>query len=150
LLTIPSFRQDVQGVSVFIASHHDRESGCCTELFELLRPQLVIISDDGRQYDSQDTDYWYRTRCTGAVFVTNERRYVAQPARTVRCLSTSQWTGAGPSSKLRFATGRGQLHRPGRSLTFVRSPHSASAGTRLPPVWAAFSRLRRRVQSSAC
>lgn len=54
-----------------------RESGCCTELFELFRPQLVIISDDERQFDSQDTDDWYRTRCTGAVFVTNERRYVA-------------------------------------------------------------------------
>ena len=77
LLTIPAFRQDVQNVSVFVASHHGRESGCCTELFELFRPQLVIISDDERQYDSQDTDDWYRTRCAGAVFVTNERRYVA-------------------------------------------------------------------------
>jgi beta-lactamase superfamily II metal-dependent hydrolase len=77
LLTIPAFRQDVQGVSVFVASHHGRESGCCTELFEWLRPQLVIISDSERQYDSQDTDDWYRTRCSGAVFVTNERRYVA-------------------------------------------------------------------------
>jgi hypothetical protein len=46
-------RQDVQDVSVFVASHHGRESGCCTELFELLRPQLVIISDDKRQYDNQ-------------------------------------------------------------------------------------------------
>jgi beta-lactamase superfamily II metal-dependent hydrolase len=77
LLALPAFRQDVQGVSVFVASHHGRENGCCTELFELLRPQLVIISDDERQYDSQDTDAWYRTRCSGAVFVTNERRYVA-------------------------------------------------------------------------
>jgi hypothetical protein len=78
LLTIPVLRQDVQDVSVFVASHHGRESGCCTELFELFRPQLVIISDNQRQYDSQDiTDDWYRTRCAGAVFVTNERRYVA-------------------------------------------------------------------------
>ena len=77
LLTIPAFRQDVGDVSVFVASHHGRESGCCTELFEFFRPQLVIISNDGRQYDSQDTDDWYRTRCAGAVFVTNERRYVA-------------------------------------------------------------------------
>jgi hypothetical protein len=77
LLTIPALRQDVQDISVFVASHHGRESGCCTELFELLCPQLVIISDDERQYDGQDTDDWYRTRCSGAVFVTNERRYVA-------------------------------------------------------------------------
>jgi hypothetical protein len=48
-------------------------------LFDLIRPRLVIISDDERQYDSQDTDVWYRSRCTGAVFASDslERRYVA-------------------------------------------------------------------------
>jgi beta-lactamase superfamily II metal-dependent hydrolase len=53
LLTISAFRQDLQDVTVFVASHHGRERGCCTELFELLRPKLVIISDDERQFDSQ-------------------------------------------------------------------------------------------------
>jgi beta-lactamase superfamily II metal-dependent hydrolase len=79
LLGLPSFRQDLIGTAVFVASHHGRESGCCTELFDLFRPQLVIISDDQRQFDSQDTDDWYRTRCTGAVFAPNayDRRYVA-------------------------------------------------------------------------
>jgi len=79
LLALPSFRQDLIGTSVFVASHHGRESGCCTELFDLFRPQLVIISDDERQFDSQDTDDWYRNRCTGAVFAANPdvRRYVA-------------------------------------------------------------------------
>jgi hypothetical protein len=96
LLTIPAFRRDVQDVSVFVASHHGRESGCCTELFELFRPQLVIISDDGRQYDSQDTDDWYRTRCSGAVFVTNERRYVATTrkdgAMRIDVTADGRWT----------------------------------------------------------
>jgi hypothetical protein len=48
-------------------------------LFDLIRPQLVIISDDEHQYDSQDTNAWYRSRCTGAVFASDllERRYVA-------------------------------------------------------------------------
>ena len=79
LLGLPSFRQDLIGTSVFVASHHGRESGCCTELFDLFRPQLVIISDDERQFDSQDTDDWYRNRCTGAIFAANPgaRRYVA-------------------------------------------------------------------------
>jgi hypothetical protein len=79
LLALPSFRQDLMGTSVFVASHHGRESGCCTELFDLFRPQLVIISDDERQFDSQDTDDWYRNRCTGAIFAANAgaRRYVA-------------------------------------------------------------------------
>jgi beta-lactamase superfamily II metal-dependent hydrolase len=79
LLTIPEFRADLVGTTVFVASHHGRESGCCTELFELIKPQLVIISDDEHQYDSQDTNAWYRSRCTGAIFANNplERRYVA-------------------------------------------------------------------------
>jgi hypothetical protein len=66
-------------MTAVMASHHGRESGCCTELFDLFRPQLVIISDDERQFDSQDTDDWYRNRCTGAVFAANPdvRRYVA-------------------------------------------------------------------------
>jgi beta-lactamase superfamily II metal-dependent hydrolase len=79
LLALPSFRQDLMGTSVFVASHHGRESGCCTELFDLFRPQLVIISDDERQFESQDTDDWYRNRCTGAIFADNPStcRYVA-------------------------------------------------------------------------
>lgn len=79
LLAMPEFRADLLGTTVFVASHHGRESGCCTELFDLIRPQLVIISDDEHQYDSQDTNAWYRSRCTGAVFASNplERRYVA-------------------------------------------------------------------------
>jgi len=79
LLTLPEFRADLVGATVFVASHHGRENGCCTELFDLIRPQLVIISDDEHQYDSQDTNAWYRSRCDGAVFANNplERRYVA-------------------------------------------------------------------------
>jgi beta-lactamase superfamily II metal-dependent hydrolase len=78
LLKLPAFRQDLIGTAVFVASHHGRESGCCTELFDLFRPQIVIISDDERQYDSQDTDDWYRTRCGGAACITDpsQRRYV--------------------------------------------------------------------------
>jgi hypothetical protein len=47
-------------------------------LFERLRPEIVIISDDERQYDSQDTDDWYRNRCVGAACIANpfDRRYV--------------------------------------------------------------------------
>jgi beta-lactamase superfamily II metal-dependent hydrolase len=107
LLGLPSFRQDLMGTTVFVASHHGRESGCCTELFELFRPQLVIISDGDRQFDSQDTDDWYRTRCTGAVFVTDpfERRYVATTRKdgamridvgatgrwAIECVSVRDW-----------------------------------------------------------
>jgi beta-lactamase superfamily II metal-dependent hydrolase len=78
MLANPEFRRDLLGTNVLVASHHGRESGCCTELFDWLRPEIVIISDDGRQYDSQDTDDWYRNRCIGAARIANpfERRYV--------------------------------------------------------------------------
>src|SRR5262245_13508133 len=78
MLASPEFRRDLLGTNVFVASHHGRESGCCTELFDWLRPEIVIISDDERQYDSQETDDWYRNRCIGATCVANpfERRYV--------------------------------------------------------------------------
>jgi beta-lactamase superfamily II metal-dependent hydrolase len=78
LLARPEFRLDLIGTTIFVASHHGRKSGCCTELFDLMRPQIVVISDDERQYDSQDTDDWYRNRCSGASCIANpfERRYV--------------------------------------------------------------------------
>jgi hypothetical protein len=74
----PEFCRDLLGTNVFVASHHGRESGRCTGLFDWLRPEIVIISDEERQYDSQDTDDWYRNRCIGAACIANpfERRYV--------------------------------------------------------------------------
>ena len=78
MLANPEFCRDLLGTNVLVASHHGRESGCCTELFDWLRPEIVIISDDERQYDSQDTDDWYRNRCVGAACIANpfDRRYV--------------------------------------------------------------------------
>ena len=98
LLSLPTFRADLLGISVFVASHHGRESGCCAELFDLLQPQLVIISDDERQYESQDTDDWYRNRCTGAVFAKspNTWRYVATTRKDgsmrIDVNAQSRWT----------------------------------------------------------
>ena len=78
MLMDPEFRRQITGTTIFVGSHHGRESGCCTELFELFRPEIVIISDDARQYDSQETDAWYRTRCRGIPVIASpgERRYV--------------------------------------------------------------------------
>ena len=80
-LAVPGEAGNVAGSSAGTRSMtvSGRESGCCTELFDLFRPQLVIISDDERQFDSQDTDDWYRNQCTGAIFTANPgaRRYVA-------------------------------------------------------------------------
>jgi beta-lactamase superfamily II metal-dependent hydrolase len=75
LLLRPGFITDLQRVHVLIASHHGRENGCCGELFSLTgwRPQIVIISDDYKQYDTQETVDWYRQRVAGINFYGSTR-----------------------------------------------------------------------------
>lgn len=96
LLENPSFVRQLKTVNVFVASHHGRESGRCDDVFELdgVRPQIVIFSDAGIQYDTQvTTTAWYRARVTGMDYH-GKRRHVfttrhdgkitidAQPDRT--------------------------------------------------------------------
>jgi hypothetical protein len=78
MLNDPRIRRDVAGTNVLIASHHGREGGCSSDLFRLIRPEVVVISDDELQYESQRTDDWYRQRCTGVPLIANptKRRYV--------------------------------------------------------------------------
>jgi len=44
-------------VKIFVASHHGRESGYCPEVFDLCAPEIVIISDEGIQYETQEHAY---------------------------------------------------------------------------------------------
>jgi beta-lactamase superfamily II metal-dependent hydrolase len=57
LLTNADFRRELSRVGVFIASHHGRENGYCEEVFDYCRPQVVIISDEPMQYDTQEHCY---------------------------------------------------------------------------------------------
>jgi hypothetical protein len=45
LLGSQEFKDAVKGTHVLVAPHHGRESGFCNELFELISPYLVVISD---------------------------------------------------------------------------------------------------------
>lgn len=67
LNTCPPFRQTVAGVDVLVASHHGRSSGICPEMFNKYgcTPQLVVISDDYKQHDTQETTNFYRTKTRG-------------------------------------------------------------------------------------
>jgi len=67
LLRSPYFQFDLASVNVLVASHHGRANGQCDEVFKVCRPDAVIFSDDRRQYDSQNTDAWYRARTKGIV-----------------------------------------------------------------------------------
>lgn len=65
LLRNPAFVADLATVTVFVASHHGRANGRCDEVFKVVRPEIVIFSDDQKQYETQETDAWYRQRTSG-------------------------------------------------------------------------------------
>lgn len=87
LLRNPAFVQAVGEVNVFVASHHGRENGCCEELFSQtnLQPAIVVISDSGIEYATQETVGWYRNRVLG-INLNGERRHVLTTRRDGRVL----------------------------------------------------------------
>jgi beta-lactamase superfamily II metal-dependent hydrolase len=83
LLRSPYFRADLATVNMLVASHHGRANGRCEEVFNFCRPDTVAFSDDRRQFDSQDTDAWYRARTKGIVDLTSYRPFVGYGKRHV-------------------------------------------------------------------
>ena len=67
LLRVPGLAADLAKVNIYVASHHGRESGCCPELFDYMRPDVVLLSDDAKRYATQETDGWYRQRVRGII-----------------------------------------------------------------------------------
>jgi beta-lactamase superfamily II metal-dependent hydrolase len=57
LLRRGEFRDHLARVNVFVASHHGRESGYVKEVFDYCEPDVIIISDESKQYDTQEIDY---------------------------------------------------------------------------------------------
>ena len=87
LLRNPAFIQAIGNVNVFVASHHGRENGCCEELFSRtgLNPAIVVISDSGIEYATQETVAWYRARTQG-ITLNGEKRRVLTTRRDGRVL----------------------------------------------------------------
>jgi beta-lactamase superfamily II metal-dependent hydrolase len=65
LLRLESFRRNLAGIDVYVASHHGRESGCCDDVLRIARPQIVVMSDRDRIYETQNTTNWYQARTSG-------------------------------------------------------------------------------------
>lgn len=74
LLSNQQFRADLARVSIFVASHHGRESGYCEEVFEYCSPHIFVISDKEVIHDTQDNVYV--SHASGIPFNNTERRYV--------------------------------------------------------------------------
>jgi len=55
------------GLHVLVAAHHGRESGKCASMFDEYgcNPQLVIISDCAKKYQSQETVPYYAKKARG-------------------------------------------------------------------------------------
>jgi beta-lactamase superfamily II metal-dependent hydrolase len=78
LLRLREFVEDLRGINVFVASHHGRRSGCHDDVFKFMKPAIVVISDDEKQHETQETDAWYRARCYGVPLIADpqKRRHV--------------------------------------------------------------------------
>ena len=84
LSTSASFVRDAASATVLVAAHHGRSNGICAALFDDYgcRPEIVVISDDYRQYDTQDTTNYYRSKCKGIPnFRGKDRRHVLTTRR---------------------------------------------------------------------
>ncbi len=84
LNTYAPFREMVRGTHVLIAPHHGRENGTCPVMFDKFgcTPKLTVISDDYKQYDSQETTNFYASKTLGIDgFRGQGRRYVLTTRR---------------------------------------------------------------------
>ncbi len=51
------FQAAVTSTDIFMASHHGRESGYCSELFDLFKPSLCVVSDSRAQDTNASSRY---------------------------------------------------------------------------------------------
>lgn len=87
LLQKPSFRAALDGVHVFVASHHGRENGYCREVFDYCSPNVIIFSDSPIQYASQEMATTYAQHANGVTFNGQLRRVLS-----TRNDGTLSWT----------------------------------------------------------
>lgn len=74
LNTCEAFRKVVSTIHVLVAAHHGRANGICEEMFDTwgCRPEVVVISDDYKQYSTQETTAYYGRKAKGITGFRNE------------------------------------------------------------------------------
>ena len=70
LLENPHVQGLLKRVNVFIASHHGRQSGYCSEVFDYCKPRLIVMSDGAIQHDTQLMASTYAQHAYGELFTT--------------------------------------------------------------------------------
>jgi hypothetical protein len=83
LLLNSDFRARLREVSLYVASHHGRESGKCDEVFQHCRPSLVVFSDGPKEHETQEATDWYARRAWGVPDYSRPAGLLGQPRRYV-------------------------------------------------------------------
>jgi beta-lactamase superfamily II metal-dependent hydrolase len=83
LLASSDFRAKLATTTVYVASHHGRENGCCEEVFAICRPQLILFSDGRKQFGTQETRDWYASRASGIPDLSKPTGLFGPPLRKV-------------------------------------------------------------------
>ncbi len=96
LLQKPDFRTALAGVKLFVASHHGRENGYYPEVFNICKPQLVLVSDEPVKYDTQDVDY--TQHASGMRFTDGMRYVLTTRADGMITISQAPWSRRSESS----------------------------------------------------
>lgn len=84
LLQRHDFLTELRAMNVLVASHHGRDSGFCPEVFDVVMPQAVVISDKPIQHETQRIvpDYRAMTLDSGVqVRTTGKTRHVLTTRR---------------------------------------------------------------------
>jgi|ERR1051326_224995 beta-lactamase superfamily II metal-dependent hydrolase len=74
LLKQKAFQDNLARVNVFVASHHGRENGYEESIFNFCNPNIILISDESKKYDTQEVNY--SKHSTGISWNTTETRNV--------------------------------------------------------------------------
>ena len=74
LLLLKDFRDELNRVNTFVASHHGRESGYCKEVFDYCRPNVIIFSDSSIVHSTQEMTNIYSRHANGIMFNGESRK----------------------------------------------------------------------------
>jgi len=84
LLQRQDFREELKYTDIFVASHHGRENGFCSEVFNYCQPSAVVISDKPITHETQQMVPDYRAVVSDdgvPIRTTGKRRHVLTTRR---------------------------------------------------------------------
>ncbi|MDR2408872.1 MAG: hypothetical protein LBE13_12285 [Bacteroidales bacterium] len=78
MLEKPDVQKLLHATNIFVASHHGRENGYVSEIFDYCNPECIIISDKHKIYDTQeDMSEIYGTHVSGyGIMLNNSLRKI--------------------------------------------------------------------------